>query len=81
MPAPASSARSTGFPDSNVREVNASRSCASFTGGVRYFFSKHVTFDGVRSQSNYGGLAESAIQAKINLAIPTHGFRDRLVGN
>jgi len=52
------------------------------TGGVRYFFSKHVTFDiGVRSQSNYGGLAESAIQAKINLAIPTHGFRDRLVGN
>ena len=52
------------------------------TGGVRYFFSKHVTFDfGVRPQSNYDGLAESAIQAKLNLSIPMHAFRDRLVGN
>ncbi len=52
------------------------------TGGVRYFFSKHATFDfGVRHQSNYDGLAESAIQAKLNLSIPMHVFRDRLVGN
>ena len=52
------------------------------TGGVRYFFSKHATFDiGVRHQSNYDGLAESAIQAKLNLSLPTHSFRDRVVGN
>jgi hypothetical protein len=51
------------------------------SGGVRYFFSKHVTLDfGVRHQSNYDGLAESAIQARLNLSIPMQGFRDRLVG-
>lgn len=52
------------------------------TGGVRYFFSKHTTFDiGVRHQSNYDGLAESAIQARLNLSMPTHKLRDRIVGN
>jgi hypothetical protein len=52
------------------------------TGGIRFFFSKHATFDiGVRNQSNYDGLAESAIQAKFNLSLPTHSIRDRIVGN
>lgn len=52
------------------------------TAGVRYFFSKHTTFDfGVRHQSNYDGLAESAIQAKMNFSMPTHKLRDRIVGN
>jgi hypothetical protein len=52
------------------------------TAGVRYFFSKHATFGiGVRHQSNYDGLAESAIQAKLNLSMPTHKFRDRVIGN
>lgn len=52
------------------------------TGGIRFFFSKHATFDiGVRNQSNYNGIAESAIQAKINLSLPTHAFRDLAVGN
>lgn len=52
------------------------------TGGIRYFFSRHVTFDiGVRHQSNYDGLAESAIQARLNLSLPTHRFRERVVGN
>jgi hypothetical protein len=52
------------------------------TAGVRYFFSKHVTLDiGVRNQSDYDGLAESAIQAKVNFSIPTHSLRDRIVGN
>lgn len=51
------------------------------TGGVRYFFSKHATFDfGVRHQSNYDGLAESAIQARLNLSLPMHSLRDRLIG-
>jgi hypothetical protein len=52
------------------------------TGGVRYFFSKHTTLDlGVRHQSNYDGLAESAIQTRLSFSIPTHTFRDRVVGN
>ena len=51
------------------------------TAGVRYFFSKHATFDiGVRHQSNYDGLAESAIQMRLNLSMPTHKFRDRVIG-
>jgi len=51
------------------------------TGGVRYFFSKHVTFDiGVRHQDNYGGLAESMIQTRLHFAIPTHTLRDRVIG-
>lgn len=50
-------------------------------GGVRYFFSKHVTFDiGVRHQGNYGGLAESTIQTRLHMAIPTHALRDRVIG-
>lgn len=54
----------------------------TLTGGVRFFFSKHVTFDiGVRHQSNYDGLAESAIQSRLNFSLPTHVWRDRVVGN
>ena len=52
------------------------------TGGVRFFFSKHVTFDvGVRHQSNYGGLSESTIQTKLHMSIPTHLLRERIVGH
>ncbi|MBT4500754.1 MAG: hypothetical protein HOC74_23685 [Gemmatimonadetes bacterium] len=52
------------------------------TGGVRFFFSKHVTFDvGVRHQDNYGGLSESTIQTKLHFSIPTHTLRERVVGN
>jgi hypothetical protein len=51
-------------------------------GGVRFFFSKHTTFDiGVRHQSNYGGIADSAIQTRLHFSIPTHVFRDRVVGH
>lgn len=51
------------------------------TGGVRYFFSQHVTLDiGVRNQSDYAGLADSAIQARFNFSLPTHSLRDRIVG-
>lgn len=50
-------------------------------GGVRFFFSKHTTFDiGIRHQDNYGGIADSAIQTKLHFSIPTHVFRDRVVG-
>jgi hypothetical protein len=52
------------------------------TGGVRFFFSKHVTFDaGIRHQSNYDGLSESTIQTKLHFTVPTHRFRSRVVGN
>lgn len=52
------------------------------TGGVRFFFSKHVTFDvGVRHQDNYGGLSESTIQTKLHFSVPTHTLRERVVGN
>jgi hypothetical protein len=51
-------------------------------GGVRFFFSKHITFDvGVRHQSDYGGLSESTLQTKLYMSIPTHALRDRIVGN
>ncbi|MBT3346723.1 MAG: hypothetical protein HN712_17850 [Gemmatimonadetes bacterium] len=63
----------------NEERVEAIR---TLTGGVRFFFSKHVTFDiGVRHQSNYDGLAESAIQSRLNFSLPTHVWRDRVVGN
>ena len=52
------------------------------SGGVRFFFSKHSTFDiGVRHQDNYDGIAESAIQTKLTFHLPTHALRDRVVGN
>ena len=51
-------------------------------GGVRFFFSKHVTFDiGIRHQDNYGGIAESTIQTKLHMALPTRALQDRIVGN
>ena len=51
-------------------------------GGVRFFFSKHATFDiGVRHQGNYDGIAESAIQTKMTFHLPTGALRDRVVGN
>jgi hypothetical protein len=51
------------------------------TGGVRFFFSKHVTLDvGIRHQDNYGGLSESTIQTKLHFSIPTHTLRERVVG-
>jgi hypothetical protein len=51
------------------------------TGGVRFFFSKHVTLDvGVRHQSDQGGLSESMIQSKLHMSIPTHILRERVVG-
>lgn len=51
-------------------------------GGVRFFFSKHVTFDiGIRHQDNYGGIAESTIQTKLHMALPTQILQDRIVGN
>ena len=50
-------------------------------GGVRFFFSKHVSFDiGVRHQGNFGGLAESTIQTRLHMAVPTHALRERLIG-
>ena len=69
--------RTAGSPPAERLEV-----IRCITGGVRFFFSKHATFDiGIRHQSNYDGIAESAIQTRVNLAIPTHVFRDRVVGN
>ncbi len=65
--------------EDGVEHVEAIRTIA---GGVRFFFSKHVTFDiGVRHQSNYDGLAESAIQSRLNFSLPTHTWRDRVIGN
>ena len=54
---------------------------AVVTGGVRFFFSKHVTADiGIKHQSDYHGLSESVMQFKIRMALPTHLLRDRIVG-
>ena len=51
------------------------------TGGVRFFFSKHVAADiGVRYQSNFVGLSESVIHSKLRFSLPTHLIRKRLVG-
>lgn len=61
--------------DGNIEEIR------SLIGGVRFFFSKHVTFDiGVRHQNNFGGLSESTIQTRLHMAIPTHLLRERVVG-
>lgn len=50
-------------------------------GGVRFFFSKHATLDiGIRHQSNYSGIAESAIQTRLHFCVPTHILRERVVG-
>ena len=50
-------------------------------GGVRFFFSKHVTFDlGVRHQDNYDGLSSSTIQSRLHIGLPTHVLRDRVAG-
>ena len=69
----------TSFDDANGGTIEDVR---VVSGGVRFFFSKHATFDiGVRQQSNYDGIAESAIQTKLTLHLPTHTFRDRVVGN
>ena len=69
----------TGFDDANGGSIEVIR---VISGGVRFFFSKHATFDiGVRQQSNYEGIAESAIQTKVTFHLPTHSFRDRVVGN
>ncbi len=52
------------------------------TGGVRFFFSKHVTADiGVKHQSNYEGLSESMMQFKLRMSFPTHLLRERVVGH
>ena len=52
------------------------------TGGVRFFFSKHVAADiGVRYQSNFNGLSESVLHSKLHFSLPTHLIRKRLVGN
>ena len=68
----------TSVEDGNER-VDAIR---TVTGGVRFFFSKHVTFDiGVRHQSNYDGLTASAIQSRLNFSLPTHVWRDRVIGS
>jgi len=51
------------------------------TGGVRYFYHRYGTFElGVRYQSNYDGIADSAIEAKLRLGWPTHLIRDRMLG-
>ncbi len=51
------------------------------TGGVRFFFSKHVAADiGVRYQSNFDGLSESVLHSKLRFSLPTHLIRKRLVG-
>jgi hypothetical protein len=69
----------TRFDDVNGGVIDVVR---VVSGGVRFFFSKHATFDiGVRQQSNYDGIAEAAIQTKLTLHLPTHTFRDRVVGN
>lgn len=61
--------------DGDIEEIR------SVIGGVRFFFSKHVTFDiGVRHQNNFGGLSESTIQTRLHVAIPTHLLRERVVG-
>lgn len=61
--------------DGNIDDIRV------VVGGVRFFFSKHVTFDiGVRHQDNYGGLAESMIQTRLHMALPTHALRDRVIG-
>jgi len=53
----------------------------TMTGGVRFFFSKHVVVDiGVRYQSNYSGLAESIIHSKLRMSLPTHLIRERIIG-
>jgi len=52
------------------------------TGGVRFFFSKHVTADiGVKHQSNHQGLSESVMQFKLRMSLPTHLLRERIVGH
>ncbi len=52
------------------------------TGGVRFFFSKHVTADiGVKHQSNQQGLSESVMQFKLRMSFPTHLLRERIVGH
>jgi hypothetical protein len=49
--------------------------------GVRFFFSKHVTFDlGVRHQNNYDGISSSTIQSRLHIGLPTHVLRDRITG-
>ncbi|MSR82815.1 MAG: hypothetical protein EXS58_07800 [Candidatus Latescibacteria bacterium] len=54
---------------------------ATVTGGVRFFFSKHVTADiGVKHQSDYHGLSELVMQFKVRMAVPTHLLRERVVG-
>ena len=69
----------TSFDDANNGTIEDIR---VVSGGVRFFFSKHATFDiGVRQQSNYDGIAESAIQTKVTFHLPTHTLRDRVVGN
>jgi hypothetical protein len=51
------------------------------TGGVRFFFSKHVTADiGVKHKSNQQGLSESVMQFKLRMSFPTHLLRERIVG-
>ena len=69
----------TGFDDTDGGSIEVIR---VISGGVRFFFSKHATFDfAVRQQSNYEGIAESAIQTKLTFHLPTHALRDRVVGN
>ena len=65
-----------GFNDGSIEIIRV------VNGGVRFFFSKHSTIDiGIRHQSNYDGIAESAIQTRLTFHLPTHAFRDRVVGN
>ena len=50
-------------------------------GGIRFFYHRYGTFDiGVRYQSNYEGLSESTLQARLRLGWPTHLIRDRIIG-
>ena len=68
----------TGFDDVDGGSIEIIR---VINGGVRFFFSRHATFDiGIRQQSNYVGIAESAIQTKVTFHLPTHALRDRVVG-
>ena len=65
----------------DFQEQNRVEDLWMLTGGVRFFFSKHVVADiGVRYQSNYEGLSESVIHSKLRMSLPTHLIRERVIG-
>ena len=67
--------------DGEIEEVATIEDILVASVGVRFFYHRYGTLDiGARYQSDYDGVTDSTIHAKLRLSMPTHLIRDRIIG-